>query len=139
MTMLHFATPHEAEDAFYLAFTRANITAMMQVWLDAQHIECIHPAGPRLSGPEAIRQAWQQIFAQGERLQFQVQRQQCTQTASLAIHSVSEHITQTDQPGATALVLATNIYELTADGWRMILHHASPAQALAHETTSIIH
>lgn len=139
MTRLHFATPQDAEDAFYLAFSRADAAGMMQVWLDAQHIECIHPAGPRLIGPEAIHQAWQQIFAQGERLQFQVQREHCTQTANLAIHSVNEHITRTDQPGSTALVLATNIYELTADGWRMVLHHASPAQAMAHEARSSIH
>lgn len=139
MTMLHFATPHEAEDAFYLAFSRANEANMMQVWLDAQHIECIHPAGPRLIGPDAIRQSWQHIFAQGEQLQFQIQRQHCTQTANLAIHSVSEHITQIKQPGNLALVLATNIYELTADGWRMILHHASPAQAIPQESSPSIH
>lgn len=132
-----YATPVEAEDAFYQAFSRCDLTAMMQIWLDAEHVECIHPGSPRLQGPLAIRQGWQQIFAAGEQLQFQIVRHHCTQTGNLAIHSVSEQIRSGDAgPDIMAEVVATNIYELTAHGWRMILHHASPARAIKAATTS---
>jgi ketosteroid isomerase-like protein len=136
---MEYATPAEAEDAFYLAFSQCNLGAMMQIWLDAEHVECIHPGAARLQGIPAIRYSWEQIFAQGEKLHFNIVRHHCTQNGNLAIHSVSEQI-QTDDtnPAVAAEVFATNIYELTADGWRMILHHASPAHPL-QQTTSTMH
>jgi len=135
---MEFATPTEAEEAFYLAFNRRNLTAMMAIWLHADHVQCIHPGGPRLQGIEAIRHSWQQIFQQGEPLQFHIVRHQCTQAANLAIHNVSEQI-QSKQlnPDASAEVIATNIYELTAEGWRIILHHASPARLLKRSATTM--
>ena len=47
----------------------------------------------------------------------------------MAIHTVSEQIQvdNTNMP-PSAEVITTNIYELTPQGWRMILHHASPAR-----------
>lgn len=137
---MQYATPIEAEDAFYQAFSRCDLTAMMHVWLDAEHVECIHPGSPRLQGSAAIRHGWQQIFSEGEQLQFHIVRHNCTQTGNLAIHSVSEQI----QSGSTsasnmAEVVATNIYELTANGWRMILHHASPARAIKQSAMTTMH
>jgi ketosteroid isomerase-like protein len=135
-----YATPIEAEDAFYQAFSRCDLTAMMQIWLDAEHVECIHPGSPRLQGIAAIRQSWQQIFAEGQQLHFHIVRHQCTQTGNLAIHSVSEQIQSGGTgPDLMAEVIATNIYELTAHGWRMILHHASPAHAIQASTTTTMH
>jgi ketosteroid isomerase-like protein len=122
-----YATPTEAEDAFYAAFSRCDLNAMMQVWLDAEHAECIHPGSIRLQGMTPIRHSWEQIFAQGQHLHFHIVRHHCTQAGNLAIHSVSEQIqTDSSNPDIMAEVIATNIYELTAQGWRMILHHASP-------------
>ena len=63
-----YATPIEAEEAFYHAFSHCDLTAMMQIWLDAEHVECIHPGSQRLTGTAAIRYSWQQIFSQGEQL-----------------------------------------------------------------------
>ena len=134
---MFYATPVEAEDAFYQAFARCDLTAMMQIWLDAEHVECIHPGSTRLQGTAAIRYSWEQIFSAGEQLQFHIVRHHCTQTANLAIHSVSEQIQSDDSGPAMAEVVATNIYELTADGWRMILHHASPARTVKQATTTM--
>ena len=135
-----YATPIEAEEAFYQAFSRRNLSAMMEIWLDAEHVECIHPGSPRLQGIAAIRYSWQQLFAQGEQLRFHIVRHHCTQTGNLAIHSVSEQIESgSTSPANMAEIIATNIYELTTEGWRMILHHASPARAIQQPTTSTMH
>lgn len=135
---MEYATPSEAEDAFYLAFSQCNLDAMMQIWLDAEHVECIHPGAARLQGSAAVRYSWQQIFAQGETLHFNIIRHHCTQSGNLAIHSVSEQIQSDDaSPAVAAEVFATNIYELTANGWRMILHHASPAHALQQPASTM--
>lgn len=137
---MQYATPVEAEDAFYYAFSRCDLNAMMQVWLDAEHIECIHPGSSRLQGIAAIRYSWEQIFSAGEQLHFNIVRHHCTQTGNLAIHSISEQIkTDRANPKTVAEVIATNIYELTANGWRMILHHASPAHSIQQPAGSTMH
>ncbi len=60
-----FTTPQDAEAAFYEAFEKGDLDAMMGVWADDDDILCVHPAGPRLSGVEQVREAWRQIFSGG--------------------------------------------------------------------------
>jgi hypothetical protein len=45
----------------------------------------------------------------------------------IAIHSVYEQITVAGQGTSRTPMLATNIYQRTDHGWRMVAHHASPA------------
>src|ERR1700716_4275880 len=63
-----FPTPDDAENAFYDAFERANIALMMAVWAESDDIVCIHPQGVRLTGFEAVRDSWVQIFSGGAQL-----------------------------------------------------------------------
>jgi ketosteroid isomerase-like protein len=141
--MRGFATPLEAEAAFYAAFSRRDLDAMMAVWDDAPDIVCVHPMGTLLMGREAVRASWEAIFRHGPGLTFVVQEQARTHGPELAIHVVHEHArasrepsaekSQTSgsagRPGAPAPrppLITTNAYRLTDEGWRMILHHASP-------------
>ena len=44
-----------------------------------------------------------------------------------AVHNVLERVeVMTDSGPTNAFVLATNVYHKTAQGWRMVAHHASP-------------
>ena len=46
------------------------------------------------------------------------------------MHHVVERITLVDDKGErSAWVLATNVYLKTAQGWRLVAHHASPGTA----------
>jgi ketosteroid isomerase-like protein len=119
-----FATPKEAEAAFYDAFERADIDAMMGVWAESETIICIHPDGPRLRGRHAIRASWEQIFAPGARLKFTLKDSRRTRDALLSIHVLRECIRVDGVP--QGVMLATNIYQLIDGSWRMTLHHASP-------------
>ena len=119
-----FATPQEAEAAFYDAFERADIAAMMAVWTDDNAVVCIHPGGPRLQGLNAVKDSWESIFANDERLGFMLTENHYTQDGLLAIHLVKENI-QIDNV-LRGVVLATNIYQFIEGSWRMMLHHASP-------------
>ena len=47
----------------------------------------------------------------------------------IAVHSVHENFTIAGDPRSQGPVVATNVYLRTAAGWRMIVHHASPAPA----------
>ena len=125
MTNVEFNNPEEAENAFYKAFEKADIEAMMHVWLDADYVECIHPMSHRLMGISAIRESWREIFANEAEIAFETVDTRRIQHSDLAIHVVNEQLLVNGEKRVQ--ILATNIYEKTQAGWRMILHHASPA------------
>ena len=122
-----FATPQDAEAAFYDAFVRRDLEAMMEVWSDDDDSYCVHPGGARICGLEKIRESWRQIFAGGQELRFSLCDARHIHTMMLAVHSVYEHITVAGQSRTQQPVLATNIYQRSERGWRMIAHHAAAA------------
>jgi ketosteroid isomerase-like protein len=124
-----FPAPQDAEAAFYDAFTKSDLDAMMSVWADDDDIYCVHPGGSRATGVEKVRESWRQIFASGQTLRFQLRESQHLQGMMLSVHSVYEHITIAGEPRTRAPVIATNIYLRTERGWRMVAHHASTAPA----------
>lgn len=126
-----FASPQDAESAFYEALTKADLDAMMAVWADDDDIYCVHPNGARLTGVESVRESWRQIFSSGQTLRFQLRDSQVVQGMMLAVHSVYEHITIAGETRPRGPVIATNIYLRTERGWRMVAHHASPVPAPA--------
>ena len=127
-----FATPDEAENAFYTAFADGDLEAMMRVWLDSDTVICVHPVGPRISGQRAVRVSWNEIFRAGAGLRFRLGDVSRTQDALLSIHVLHEYITVPGESAERPPAVATNIYQLTKDGWRMILHHASPVATPLH-------
>jgi ketosteroid isomerase-like protein len=124
-----FPTPEEAEAAFYDAFERCNLPAMMAVWSSEDHAVCIHPGGPRLAGFEAIRASWTEIFSGGPGFKLKVSEVRAITGQTLAIRTVYETLIPPDGGPSATPILATNIYALTPSGWRMVLHHASAAPA----------
>jgi uncharacterized protein (TIGR02246 family) len=124
-----FTTPQEAESAFYEAFEKGDLDAMMGVWADDDDIVCVHPGGQRLAGAAQIREAWRQIFASGQTLRFRLRDQQSLDGMTLVVHSVYEQITAAGEARTHQPVVATNVYMRTENGWRMVVHHASPAPA----------
>ena len=136
------ATPDEIEQQFYEALQRADIEALMAVWSDDDEIVCVHPGGPRVVGPAAIRAAFEAIFANGA-VAVRPQKVRRLQSLNCAVHSVLERIEITTAEGLqTAWVLATNVYLKSGAGWAMAAHHASPgspreAQDIAEGPTTI--
>lgn len=136
-TSVLYPTPQDAEAAFYEALERGDLDAMMNVWADEEEIYCIHPGGARLVGHASIREAFRQIFTSGQRMQVQVGHQIQTHGMMLAIHCVHEFISVPGQGRAANPMVATNVYQRTGNGWRMVAHHASPAPALERPKTRV--
>ena len=116
----------ETESAFYEALQRGDIDLLMWCWADDDEIVCVHPGGPRLLGPAAIRAAFEAMFSHGtvRARPAQVHR---VQALASAVHNVLEHVEVLLPDGPReAFVIATNVYHKTAQGWRMVAHHASP-------------
>ena len=65
--------PSHAEAAFYAAFERADVDAMMAVWSDDEAVFCVHPGGGRLvrRGGSAGRVAVD-LFRTGLTLRFEL-------------------------------------------------------------------
>jgi transcriptional regulator with XRE-family HTH domain len=59
------STPDDVEAQFYQALQRGDIEGLMAVWADDDEIVCVHPGGPRVVGPQAIRASFEAIFANG--------------------------------------------------------------------------
>jgi ketosteroid isomerase-like protein len=143
MKALLFSSPMEAEAAFYRAFEEADLESMMAVWADDEDIVCIHPSGPRLCGPEAIRDSWRQLFRNGPSLRFDLAGRQVVNGATLAVSSLTENIRAIGETGPRHSVTTTNVYLLTTRGWRMLAHHASPAATVSEpppsDTPAVLH
>jgi ketosteroid isomerase-like protein len=122
-----FLTPDDAEQAFYEALRSGNADAVMEIWSEDEEIVCVHPSGPRNVGPAPVRASFEQILEKGG-LQITANHIQVARNPLCAVHNVLEQILVESKPALRfAFVLATNVYLKEADGWRLVLHHASPA------------
>ncbi len=119
-------TPEQIEQSFYEALQNARIDALMACWSDEEEPVCIHPGGPRLLGHRAIRESFAAMFEHGP-ITVQPEVLHRSVYGACAVHSVLETVVLPSDDGLLeASVIATNVYVLTATGWRMAVHHASP-------------
>ena len=125
-----FTSPQDAAIAFYQAFEAKDVDAMMATWAEDEDIVCVHPAGPRLVGYEAVRAGWEQIFAGDAKLSFTVDEIVVLETVGMAMQSAIEHVRVGDDPKPRGSAIATNIFLRTPSGWRLAVHHASPAPTI---------
>jgi ketosteroid isomerase-like protein len=104
----------DVEMAFYEAMQNGDIERLMACWSDEEDIVCVHPGGPRVLGALAIRATFESMFTNGT-IQAHPRRLRKVESLTSAVHSVIESIQ-----------ILTNVYHRTAQGWRMVVHHASP-------------
>ena len=124
-----FTSPSDVALAFYRAFEARDIEAMMATWAEDEDIVCVHPGGARMVGYDAVRAGWEQIFASETRLSFRLDQIVVIETVGLAMQSVVEHITLPNGGTPRGSAICTNVFLRTPSGWRMVMHHASPAPA----------
>jgi ketosteroid isomerase-like protein len=123
-----FDTPEAVDAAFYAAFEARDLDAMMAVWRNDDSIACIHPLTAPLNGRGAVAAGWHSIFEAAGQFRVQVELAHEIRTAGQAIRIVREYLVIGEETGPRPPILATNVYHKEADGWRMVLHHASPLQ-----------
>ena len=137
------SSPDDVEAQFYEALQNGDLARLMAVWADDDEIVCVHPGGPRVIGAAAISTTFEAIFANGG-IPVVPEQLHRLHTVSAAVHHLAERITvQGEQGTQVAWVLATNVYLKTAQGWRMVAHHASPGSAqeasIPAEPTGTLH
>ncbi|MDJ0807074.1 MAG: nuclear transport factor 2 family protein [Gammaproteobacteria bacterium] len=121
----NFSTPQDAEDAYYDAIDEKDLEAMMAVWADSDDILCLLPMMPAQRGRAGIGRLWEPLMSGEVVLDMEIKHLAWLEVGDVAIHLVEEHV---QAPGmeSSQIVYATNVYQDTTNGWRMLMHQNSP-------------
>lgn len=122
------SSPQDIEQAFYEALEAADLEALMDLWADDEQVVCIHPGGPRVEGYHDVRESWKEILSAGA-LQIRIVPLHRVEGVVMSVHNIIEQVVMSGGRGEPQIIQvnATNVYRKGANGWRMVLHHASPA------------
>lgn len=122
------SSPQDIEQAFYEALEAADLEALMDLWADDEHVVCIHPGGPRVEGYHDVRDSWKEILSAGA-LQIRVVPVHRVEGVMVSVHNIVEQVIMSSSRGEPHVVQvnATNVYHKGPNGWKIVMHHASPA------------
>ncbi|MER7045614.1 MULTISPECIES: nuclear transport factor 2 family protein [Streptomyces] len=123
----------EANTAFYEAMERGDFETLSGLWLD-DDISCVHPGWPVLSGRGEVLRSYALIMANTEYIQFFLTDVKISLTTDTALVTCTENILSggpAEESGELGplmgqLVVATNVFHRTPDGWKLWSHHGSP-------------
>ncbi|MFF8275199.1 nuclear transport factor 2 family protein [Streptomyces lateritius] len=125
-----------ANTAFYEAMERGDFEEVSDLWLDdgATPISCVHPGWPVLSGRGEVLRSYALIMANTEYIQFFLTDVKVSLGGDVAVVTCTENILSGGPaedgaelgPLVGQLVVATNVFRRTSEGWRIWSHHGSP-------------
>ena len=120
-------SPDDVDTAFYDALQSGDIAKLMACWADEEEIACIHPGGARAIGLADIRASFETLFAHGAAIDARPRCLARWHSSHTAVHHLVESVRIMMSTGpTTALVTTTHVFHRTAQGWRLVVHHASP-------------
>ncbi|MEW8326482.1 MAG: nuclear transport factor 2 family protein [Candidatus Thiodiazotropha sp.] len=120
-----YATPQDAEDAYYDAIEEKDLEALMAVWEDCEEALCLLPMMAAQQGKEAIRRLWEPLMRSNIGFDIQTRHLAWIETPDLAIHLIEE-LVQSPEQNEPQAVYATNIFRRAGEGWRLLMHQNSP-------------
>ena len=117
-----------ANAALYAAFEAGDVDLMESVWdvVDPDQLVCVHPGWPMLRGRGAVLRSWSAVMAGTDYIQFFLTDVQVDLQAAVAIVTCTENVLTSVDVGANATVVATNVFVLRPEGWRLRVHHGAP-------------
>ncbi|MGW3659310.1 nuclear transport factor 2 family protein [Streptomyces sp. NPDC005151] len=130
------AAVEQANTAFYEAMERGDLDELSGLWLPGENltISCVHPGWPVLSGRGEVLRSYALIMANTEYIQFFLTDIGVSMTGETALVTCTENILSGGPaedggelgPLVGQLVVATNVFRRTEDGWKLWSHHGSP-------------
>ena len=88
----------EVEAAFYNALQNGDLDKLMACWADEDDIVCVHPGGPRIVGPAAIRATFEAMFVNGTVRAWPEQVRK-VEAVGCSVHHLVEHIRVVEAQG----------------------------------------
>ena len=131
----------EANESFYRAFESLDVKEMEKVWAAGDNIQCGHPGWRVLRGWNAVMESWRCIFENSPTIRFLLTDVSIEIRGALAWVTLYENLNSSvEGENLSAIILTTNIFEKSSDGWRMILHHGSAVmQPPPDEEAPLVH
>jgi len=121
------AQVREANRRFYQAAEALSLEEMEALWLQNATCRCVHPGWPMVVGWAAVRESWRQIFENTRELHIALQQVNVSIEGGVAWVSCIEHVSSLgDRRMDHAVVCTSNLFVLSDNEWRIVLHHASP-------------
>ncbi|MGW1489855.1 nuclear transport factor 2 family protein [Streptomyces sp. NPDC002402] len=126
----------EANTTFYETMERGDFEELSSLWLD-EGISCIHPGWPVLTGRGEVLRSYALIMANTDYIQFFLTDVKVSLAGDTALVTCTENILSggpAEESGELGplvgqLVVATNVFRRTSDGWKIWSHHGSPVLA----------
>lgn len=125
-----------ANTAFYEALERGDYEELSGLWLPGEDltVSCVHPGWPVLTGRGDVLRSYALIMANTEYIQFFLTDVSVAMTGDTALVTCTENILSGGPaedgnalgPLVGQLVVATNVFRRTSDGWKLWSHHGSP-------------
>ncbi|MCP3821686.1 nuclear transport factor 2 family protein [Streptomyces sp. A3M-1-3] len=122
---------------------RGDFEGLSDLWLndDDSEISCVHPGWPVLSGRGEVLRSYALIMANTDYIQFFLTDTKVTVADDTALVTCTENILSggpAEEAGELGplvgqLVVATNVFRRTPDGWKVWSHHGSPVLAESDE------
>ncbi len=121
-------------EMFYKALGTRNLELMDQAWVKDSRAGCVHPGWIMLSGWEAIRQSWENVFDPNDQLDIRLSNITVEIKGDVAwVTCIQQLIYINRDPIGVNVSQSTSIFERHDSGWLMILHHASPIPITGYE------
>jgi ketosteroid isomerase-like protein len=135
----------DANARFYAAFRSGSAAAMADAWGTGDHVQVIHPGGGCIAGRAAVLESWRVVTGGiGLDVILRDVRIHAPPGSPVAVVTCLELVDVGDARGRN---VATNVFEWQPDedavaagpgdgagvvggpggGWKLVLHHASPA------------
>ncbi|MEY2632382.1 MAG: hypothetical protein RIR00_1036, partial [Pseudomonadota bacterium] len=129
-----YASPEDAEAAFYQAIANADLDALMSLWSEDEEVVCVHPTGQQLTGLAAIREGWRQVFAVA-RIRIDYTPAMQWQGMLLSVHHVMEMLYVGGEDHPSGPLQATNVFARGAHGWRLVCRHVSASSGQTDDSS----
>ncbi|MEU3186405.1 nuclear transport factor 2 family protein [Streptomyces sp. NPDC006923] len=134
-----------ANTTFYEAVERGDLDSLSGLWLDGEEsgVSCVHPGWPVLTGRGEVLRSYALIMANTEYIQFFLTDVVVSVSADTALVTCTENILSGGPaenggelgPLVGQLVVASNVFRRTPEGWKLWSHHGSPVLAETTEET----
>lgn len=129
----------QANTTFYETMEHSDFEKLSSLWLD-DDVSCVHPGWPVLTGRGEVLRSYALIMANTDYIQFFLTDVKVRVAGDTALVTCTENILSGGPaeegelgPLVGQLVVATNVFRRTSDGWKMWSHHGSPVLAESDE------
>lgn len=126
-----------ANVGFYNALELASLEMMEEVWLHEDWVRCVHPGWDLLVGWRRVRERWERIFQNGQKMKVSPSQVWVHITGEVAYVTCTENITvYNDSSFDSVQAVATNMFVCREGRWLMAHHHASPIPMVVPDVAS---